>query len=59
MELLDFQGKKWVIKAKVDGRRVDNPSALKENYGCDMVIRNSQNIYFILDEIIDVEYEDV
>jgi hypothetical protein len=59
MELIDFQGKKWVVKSKVDGRRVDDPSTLKSNYGADMVIRNSQNIYFILDEVIDAEFEDI
>ena len=59
MELLDFQGKKWIVKSKVDGHRIDDPNSLKKSYGCDMVIRNSQNIYFILDEIIDVEYEDI
>ena len=58
MELLDFQNKKWVVKAKVDGSRIDDPSKLKENYGCDMVIRNSQNIYFILDEVLDVDFEE-
>ena len=59
MEILDFQGKKWIVKSKVDGNRVDEPAKLKENYGADMVIRNAQNIYFILDEIIDVEFEDI
>ena len=59
MKLLDFQGKKWVVKAKVDGSRLDDPSTLKKSYGCDMVIRNPQNIYFVLNEIIDVEYEDI
>ena len=59
MELLDFQGKKWIVKTKVDGRKVENPSTLKESYGADLVIRNSQNIYFILDEIIDAEFEDI
>lgn len=59
MEMIDFQNKKWVVKSKVDGSRIDEPSKLKENYGCDLVIRNSQNIYFILDEIIDVEFEDI
>ena len=59
MELLDFQGKKWVVKSKVDGSRLEDPSTLKKSYGCDMVIRNPQNIYFVLDEIIDVEYEDI
>ena len=59
MEMIDFQGKKWQVKAKVDGRLIDDPSTLKKSYGCDMVIKNPRNIYFILDEIIDVEYEDV
>ena len=59
MELIDFQGSKWVVKSKVDGRRLDDPSTLKSNYGCDMVIKNSQNIYFILDKVIDVEFEEL
>ena len=59
IEKLDFQGKLWEVKAKVDGNRIDDPSTLKKSYGADMVIRNSQNIYYILDEIIDVEYEEI
>ena len=59
MEIIDFQGSKWEVKAKVDGSRLDDPSKLKDNYGCDLVIKNSQNIYFILNKIIDVEYEDI
>ena len=58
-EKIKFQDKLWKVSAKVDGSRIDDPSKLKKNYGCDMVIRNSQNIYFVLNEIIDVEYEDV
>ena len=59
MELLDFQGKKWQVVDKAKGKLVDDPSTLKKNYGCDMVIRNPQNIYFMLNKIIDVEYEDI
>ena len=59
MELLDFQGKKWRVLNKVEGKRVEDPNSLKENYGCDMVIKNSQNFYFILNEIIDVEFEEI
>ena len=58
-EKLQFQGKLWEVKSKMDGRRINDPSTLKKSYGCDMVIRNPQNIYFALNEIIDVEYEDV
>ena len=58
-EKLEFQGKLWEVKAKVDVNRLDNPSTLKKSYGADMVIRNPQNIYFVLNEIIDVEYENI
>ena len=46
IEKLEFQGRLWEVKAKVDGSRLDDPSKLKQNYGCDMVLRNNQNIYF-------------
>ena len=59
MEMIDFQGKKWRVLNKVEGKRVEDPNSLKENYGCDMVIRNNQDVYFILDEIKDAEYEDI
>ena len=59
IEKLEFQGKVWQVLAKVEGRRLDDPSTLKKNYDADMVIRNPQNIYFVLNEIIDVEFEDV
>ena len=58
-ERINFQGKLWEVKAKVDGRQIDDPSTLKKSYVCDIVIRNSQNSYFILNEIIDVEYEEI
>ena len=59
MEFIDFQNKKWRVIAKVEGHRLDDPSTLKKSYDADMVIRNPQNIYFVLNEIIDVEYEDI
>ena len=58
-EKIEFQGRLWEVKDKVDGSRIEDPSKLKQNYGCDLVIRNNQNIYFILNEIIDVEFEDI
>ena len=58
-EHIEFQNKLWNVKAKVDGSRLDDPSTLKKNYGCDLVIRNPQNIYFMLNEIIDVDYEKI
>ena len=59
MEFLDFQDKKWIVKAKLDGSLIADPSKLKENYGADMVIRNNRNIYFVLDQIIDAEFEEI
>ena len=58
-EMIDFQGKKWQVVGKANGKLVDNPSSLKKSYGCDMVIRSPRNIYLMLNEIIDVEYEDI
>ena len=59
MELIDFQNKKWVVKSKIPGNRVDDHTKLKKMYGCDLVLKNNQNIFFILDEVIDVEFEDI
>ena len=57
-EKLNFQGKMWRVLSKVPIKKVENPNTLKQSYRCDMVIRNNSH-FFILDEIIDVEYEDV
>ena len=57
-ERLNFQGKMWRVLDKVVITKVENPSALKKSYRCDMVIRNNQH-YYILDEIIDVEFHDI
>ena len=58
-EKLEFQGKLWKVSEKVEGSRVEDPNSLKDNYGCDLVIRNNQDVYFILDEIIDAEFEEL
>ena len=58
-EKLEFQGKLWKVLNKIEGKRVDDPNSLKDNYGCDMVIRNNQDVYFILNEIKDAQYEDI
>ena len=58
-EIIDFQGKKWVVRSKLQENRVDDHTKLKKMYGCDLVLRNNQNIFYILDEIIDAEFEDI
>ena len=59
IEKLEFQNKIWQVIAKVEGHRIDDPSTLKKSYGADMVIRSPQNIYLMLNEIIDVEFEEL
>ena len=59
MEKLEFQGKLWKVCAKVEGHRVDDPNSLKEIYGCDLVIKNNQNVFHILKEIKDAEFMEV
>ena len=59
MEFIDFQDKKWRVIAKVEGHRLDDPSTLKKSYGADLVIRNNQNVYFVLEQIIDAEFEEI
>ena len=58
-EKIEFQGKLWKVITKVEGHRLDDPSTLKESYGADMVLKNNQNVYFVLDEIIDAEFEEI
>ena len=58
-EFIDFQGKKWVVISKVSGEKVDDHTKLKENYGCDLVLKNNQNVFYMLNEIIDAEFEDI
>ena len=58
-ERLEFQNKLWQVISKVPGEKVDNHTKLKSMYKCDLVLKNSQNQFFILNEIIDVEFEDI
>ena len=59
MEIISFQNKRWIVKAKEQGNRVDDPTQLKENYNCDLVLKDRNGIFLILDEIIDAEFEDI
>ncbi len=59
MELIDFQDKKWRVVGKVEGKRVDDHTQLKEQYGCDLVLKNNDNMFFMLNEVIDVEFTEL
>jgi hypothetical protein len=58
-ERLEFQNKLWQVLSKVPGEKVDNHTKLKSMYQCDLVLKNNQNVFFILNEIIDVEFEEI
>jgi len=59
MEMIDFQNKKWVVRAKLEEHKVDDHTKLKSMYGADLVLKNNQGWFFVLDEVIDVEFEDI
>jgi len=58
-ERLEFQNKLWQVLSKVPGEKVDNHTKLKSMYKCDLVLKNNQNVFYILNEIIDVEFEEI
>ena len=58
-ERLEFQNKLWQVLSKVPGEKVDNHTKLKSMYRCDLVLKNNQNVFYILNEIIDVEFEEI
>ena len=59
METIDFQNKRWVVKTKLQGDRVDDHTQLKKNYDCDLVLRDKNGAFLILDEILDAEFQDI
>ena len=59
IEMIDFNGKKWQVGGKCSGERIDDHTKLKKNYGCDLVLKNNQNVFYMLNEIIDVEFENI
>ena len=58
-ELIDFKNKKWQVVGKVEGGRVDDHTKLKKQFGCDLVLKNNQNIFYMLNEVIDAEFEEI
>ena len=56
-ELIDFQGKKWEVVAKIEGNRIDDHTKIKKMYRCDLVLKNNKNVFFALNEVIDAEFE--
>ena len=59
MEMIDFQDKKWIVIAEVPVDQVDDHTTLKKQYGADLVLSNKRGLYFVLQAVIDVEFEDI
>ena len=59
IEMIDFQNKKWQVVGKCSGERVNDHTKLKEQWGCDLVLKNNQNQFFMLNEIIDAEFTEI
>ena len=58
-EFIDFDGKKWVVKGKAHESQIDDHTKLKEMYGCDLVLKNKEGMYFMLNQVIDAEFEEL
>ena len=58
-EMIDFQNNKWVVVGKCSGERVDDHTKLKSQYQCDLVLKNNDNMFFMLNKVIDVEFTEL
>ena len=58
MEIINLQGKRRQVVGKIQVNRVHDDSNLKNEWKCDMVVRN-QTHYFMVDEIINAEFEEL
>ena len=59
IEMIDFNGKKWQVVGKCSGERIDDHTKLKQWYECDLVLKNNQNQFWMIREVIDVEFEEL
>ena len=48
-----------MVRAKIPQRLIPAPSHLKKSYGCDLVIKDRNNMFWILDEILEGEFEEM
>ena len=59
MRIIDFQDKKWVVKATIEEHKVDDISKLREQYGADLILSNKRGVYYILEKIIDAKFTEL
>ena len=58
-EMIDYDNRKWRVVGKVEGNRIDDHTLLKEQYGCDLVLKNNDNMFFMLNKVIDAEFTEL
>jgi len=59
MERMDFQGKHWKVISKIPSHLIDGSAELKKSYGCDLVIKDRNNVFWILEEILEGAFEEM
>ena len=59
MERMDFQGKHWRVVSKIPSHLIDDSAELKKSYRCDLVIKDRNNVFWILEEILEGEFEEM
>ena len=48
-----------MVRDKIPQHLVPDPSDLKKSYGCDLVIKDRNDVFWILEEILEGEFEEV
>ena len=48
-----------MVRTKIPTHLVDDHTTLKKSYGCDLVIKDRNNVFWILDEILEGEFEEM
>ena len=48
-----------MVRAKIPERLVTDHTTLKKSYRCDLVIKDRNNVFWILEEILEGEFEEV
>ena len=59
MKIIDFQDKKWIVKATIAENKVKDIKTLKSQYNADLILSDKQGNYYILEKVIDAEFTEI
>ena len=48
-----------MVRDKIPAHLVTDHTTLKKSYGCDLVVKDRNGIFFILNEILEGEFEEI